>query len=518
MKNIRLLIIILALIKILIPYVLQNAVYQPYKDEFLYLDQAAHLDWGYYENPPLISLFAWITKIWGNNFVWIKFWPSIFGALTFYVTAEMALAFGGRSFSVFLVFMAFTVTSLLRIHFILAPTCFELFFTTAMALTLLRYVQTEKSYWLYLFAVSAGLGILSKYTVGIYMIALLVGLLLSLKAKIFINYHFYLALILAAIIVSPNYLWQQQHGFPVAHLLQDMKGTGYKSDSSFGDFLNNQFMLLLPCFYLWVMGVLYIILTNKGRVNYVFLLTAFLLTIIFLFSINAKESYALNAYPALIALGAYNFDRITRKYMKFLRYGMITFSALFGLYVAGLAVPFLPQQPLSDLYSSKQFLTTGILKWDDQQNHALPQDFADMLGWKEVSDRTLRIFSTFTDDSKSHTLVLTDDYAIAGSLNYFGPSQGLPFAYCNKGSYMYWLPETQDVNTIILLTRESINANDDVFKHFKQGTQMDDITIPFSRISSLKIMLYSVPDGQQNDALKQFVISGKQALNRKQFN
>jgi len=517
MKNIRFLIIILAILKFLIPYVLQNGAYQPHHDEYLYLDQSNHLDWGYYENPPFVSALAFITKAMGNNIVWIKFWPSLFGALTFYITCEIAVAFGGWSFSVFLVFMAFVVTSILRIHYILSPVFLDLFFSAAMVLTMLRYILTERSYWLYLFAVSAGLGILSRYSLGFYCIALWIGILLSPKAKVYINYHFYLSLLLLAAIVSPLYFWQSKHGFPITHLLQEMQDS-YSQNLSTGNFLNNQFQMLLPIFYLWMMGILYVILTKKGLTRYLFILNAFILSLIFLINIHAKGSYALNAYPGLIALGAYNFDRITRKYMKFIRYGLITFSALFGLYIAGLAVPFLPPDALSDLYQTKHFTATGILKWDDQQNHALPQDFADMLGWKEITDRTLRIFSTLTEEDKSHTLILTDEYGVAGGLNYFGNKSGLPFAYCESGSYNQWIPEQMDVKVIIWLSRESKKTDDDVFKHFKLGDQMDDITINYTRISNLKITLYSVPDGQQNEALHQAIIARKQALSRKQFN
>jgi len=104
MKNIRLVIIILAIIKFLLPFLLQNAAYQPHRDEYLYLDQAGHMDWGFLENPPMITAMAWISKLLGGNIVWIKIWPSLFGAFTFYLTAELALAFGGKSFSGFIIF------------------------------------------------------------------------------------------------------------------------------------------------------------------------------------------------------------------------------------------------------------------------------------------------------------------------------------------------------------------------------------------------------------------------------
>jgi len=30
---------------------------------------------------------------------------------------------------------------------------------------------------------------------------------------------------------------------------------------------------------------------------------------------------------------------------------------------------------------------TGAFKWEDQEYHPLPQDFSDMLGWKEITEK-----------------------------------------------------------------------------------------------------------------------------------
>ena len=58
----------LALIKFLLPFLLQNSDYQPHRDEFLYLAEGSHPAFGYMEVPPLISVFAWLTKRLGNQY------------------------------------------------------------------------------------------------------------------------------------------------------------------------------------------------------------------------------------------------------------------------------------------------------------------------------------------------------------------------------------------------------------------------------------------------------------------
>ena len=65
--------LLLACIKFIIPFILQSPVYEPHRDEFLYLAEAHHMAWGYMEIPPLLSVFAWISNLFGHGIFWIKF-------------------------------------------------------------------------------------------------------------------------------------------------------------------------------------------------------------------------------------------------------------------------------------------------------------------------------------------------------------------------------------------------------------------------------------------------------------
>ncbi len=47
---------ILAFIKFLLPFILQDPMYELHRDEMLYLEQGNHLAWGFMEVPPLLSI------------------------------------------------------------------------------------------------------------------------------------------------------------------------------------------------------------------------------------------------------------------------------------------------------------------------------------------------------------------------------------------------------------------------------------------------------------------------------
>ena len=58
---------ILALIKLITPFILQNSFYQPHRDEFLYLAEGHHMAWGFMEVPPMLSVFALLTNAFGGG-------------------------------------------------------------------------------------------------------------------------------------------------------------------------------------------------------------------------------------------------------------------------------------------------------------------------------------------------------------------------------------------------------------------------------------------------------------------
>src|SRR5258705_8692291 len=98
---------LLAFTKLITPFFLQDSFYQPRRDEFLYLAEGHHPAWGFMEVPPLLSIFAWLTHLFGDGMFWIKFWPNMFGVFTFIITAKIVQTLGGKAFAVFLAFLPF---------------------------------------------------------------------------------------------------------------------------------------------------------------------------------------------------------------------------------------------------------------------------------------------------------------------------------------------------------------------------------------------------------------------------
>ena len=148
-------------------------------------------------------MFAWFTGLFGTGMFWLKFWPSLFGALTYIIVGRIIISFGGKVFALFLALMAFTFGVYLRVHFLFQPNFLEIFFWTLIAYSILRFIQTQKNIYLYLFGISCGLGMLSKYSVAFFILSILLALLITKNRRIFLNKHFYVASIIGFLIFLP---------------------------------------------------------------------------------------------------------------------------------------------------------------------------------------------------------------------------------------------------------------------------------------------------------------------------
>ncbi|HEY4337679.1 MAG TPA: glycosyltransferase family 39 protein, partial [Puia sp.] len=173
----------LALVKFVLPFLLQHPVYEPHRDEFLYLAEGRHPAWGYLGAPPLLSLLSWGTNLFGAGFFWIKFWPALFGAMTYLLTGRMILLLGGGRFAVALGFLPFVFGIFLRMHFILSPDFLAVYFETLMVYGLVRFHRNGKPGGLYLTGMAFGLGVLSHYSVLVFAAWLVIALLLTPERK-----------------------------------------------------------------------------------------------------------------------------------------------------------------------------------------------------------------------------------------------------------------------------------------------------------------------------------------------
>jgi hypothetical protein len=490
----------LALIKFILPFFLQNHYYEPHRDEFLYLAEAHHMAWGYMEIPPFLSVFAWITNFFGTGMFWLKFWPSLFGAFTFFITGKIIISFGGKSLSLFLGFLPFIFGAYLRVHFLFQPNFLEIFFWTMIAYSILRFIQTQKNSWLYVFGISAGLGMLSKYSVAFFIISMILGLLITRNRKIFLNKHLYISSLVAFLIFLPNLVWQYQHHFPVIVHMKELHQFQLQYVKPSG-FLADQILMNFPCVFIWIAGLYFTVFKEKGK--YRVFAWAYMFVILILLYFQGKSYYALGVYPVLLAFGAVHLERFVKQHSRAWKYAFIIISFVLGIPLVPLLLPTWKPEKLATYYEAMHLDKTGLLQWEDLKNHPLPQDFADMLGWKEMTTKTAEAYNTLSDDEKKHTLIFADNYGEAGALNYYGKNYDLPETYSDNASFLYWLPDNLHIGNLILITDDKEEMQHSFLKDFSSVTLSDSITQKYAREKGSLIIILKGANEKMNQMFRE---------------
>lgn len=503
-------VILLAIIKFALPFALQHPLYELHRDELLYIEQGNHLAWGFMEVPPLLAVFAKITHWFGAGFFWVKFWPALFGALTLVLACGTARQLQGGAFAQFIAGCCLLLSAFLRVHILFQPNFLEIFFWTLSAWYLLRYVNTSSVKYLYFLAVALGLGWLSKYSVAFFIAGMLTGLLLTSHRKVFTSKHLYFAGLLAFIIILPNLSWQYTHNWPVIHHMKKLRETQLQFLSPL-TFLKNQVLMHIACSFIWIGGLLWL-LFSAGAGKYRLIAWLYLTVILLLTVTNGKDYYALGVYPTMFAAGGAWLEKATLQRV-WLRYAAVVVMVLLFIPLVPILMPVWAPAKLAAYYKKIDLEKTGTLRWEDLQNHELPQDFADMLSWREMGEKVSRVYHNLPDSTRQRTLIYCRNYALAGAVTYYG--KGLPQVTSDHASFLFWMPDKYAIRNLLFVGKRIPAADDEVFQQFEKYTVVDSITTPMAREKGVKIILYENGNGKVNAMIEAGIKEMKEVYSRK---
>ena len=475
------LILVLAITKFILPFVLQHPLYELQRDEFLYYQQGQHLDLGYLENPPLLSYLGMISSWLGGSVSSIKLWPCLFGASTVVVTCLITAELGGKSFAQFLAGICVMTGAYMRVHFLFQPNMLEIFFWTLAVYFMIRYINDKQPRLLYWFFISLALGFWSKYSVVFAGTAIILALLLSRDRVIFSRREFYFAGLTGLLIIVPNVYWQYQHNWPLFHHMKELQETQLKYMNPLG-FLTDQIMMLIATTFIWIAGLIWYFRNKQWK----FLGIAYLLVIGLLIIGRGKSYYSLGIYPMLFAAGAVAWEKWTEK--KFwIRYLHTAFIIGFTWMILPILLPIWKPEKLDAFYKK----ISMDHSWEDQKNHPLPQDFADMLGWKELTEKTEIFYTRLPDSTKANTFIFGRHYGHAGAFKFYGrDKQFREKAMTDVGSFLLWIPNNMMLKNILLISSQLPDKDDEVFQHFEKVTVIDSVTNKYSRQLGDKIIFF----------------------------
>jgi hypothetical protein len=266
-------------------------------------------------------------------------------------------------------------------------------------------------------------------------------------------------------------------------------------------FLSDQILMNLPCVFIWIAG-LYIVIFRE-RKKYQIFAWAYLTVIVLLLYFQGKSYYALGAYPILFAFGAIQLERFATLHSKVWAFAFVAIPVVAGTFMIPLLLPVWKPQKLAQFYQKAQMEKTGLLKWEDLKNHPLPQDFADMLGWKEMAAKTAKAYSSLTEDEKNNTIIFADNYGQAGAISYYANKYHLPKPYSANASFLYWMPDSLRIHNIILITDDENEMQHPFLKDFTTVILSDSITDKYAREKGSLILILKGANDKMNDMFNQ---------------
>jgi hypothetical protein len=433
------------LVKFILQYLLINPAYDLQIDEYLHLDQANHLAWGYISVPPVTSWISFIIKLLGNGVFWVKFFPALFGALTIIVVWKTIQELKGKTYALILASTALLLSVLLRINILYQPNSLDIFFWTLVSYIIVKYINSENVKWLYAAAIAIAFGFLSKYNIVFMILGLLPAILLTKHRTIFLNKHLYFSAIISILIILPNLLWQVQNHFPTIHQLQELADTQLVHVNRF-DFMKDQFMFFISSYFVIIAAFIAFVFYKPFK-KYQLFLWSYIFTISLFIFFKAKSYYAIGLYPVLIAFGAVYLEEIFKNgWKKHLRPISIVLIMIQSIPIFLFAMPI--QSPQQIQKSLPRYKRIGLLRWEDGKDHNMPQDFAEMLGWSELAKKVDGIYSKISD--KENTLVYCDNYGQAGAINYYSVFKKI-HAISYNADYINWILLDKPIKNVILV-------------------------------------------------------------------
>ncbi|MCD6433578.1 MAG: glycosyltransferase family 39 protein, partial [Sulfurimonas sp.] len=226
-----------------------NAFLPLHGDEAYYWMWSHHLQTGYYDHPPMIAYMIYLTNFiseseWGIRLVNV-FSMSISALYIYKLSKEM---FDEKiALNALLIF-----SSVILVHagYILTTTDAPLilFWTLALFYSFRGIFNNSRKDYI-LAGIFLGLMMLSKYTAILFVFFLIFYALLK-KRELFSNINFYIAALIAFIVVSPMVIWNYQHDWISFAFQLTYRGSesGEIYPHLFFEFLGGQFGVFSPVF------------------------------------------------------------------------------------------------------------------------------------------------------------------------------------------------------------------------------------------------------------------------------
>ena len=429
-----------------------SARYGYVRDELYFLAAGHHLAFGYVDQPSLTPVLARISSaLTGDTVVGFRVLPALALVAMVMATATMSRILGaGRTGQLLAALAAATCGEYLGSMHELTTTTPDFVFWAVTIVLVMRLLTSGDPRWWLAIGGCVGIGLDAKWNIMFLATGLVIGFLataagdLELRSLLRSRY-LVAAVLLAAALAAPDFIWQAQNGWPNLDVFRALQGQAWKNRATYWPaqiFFTGP--VLTP---IWFGGLLWALRSREAR-RYLPVAIACAFTILAQFVLGGKPYYPGAAFTFLLAAGTVPLERrlarrAQRQADSHAPRHVTPAVALGAAMLAGAAIgvqvalPVLPARAL----------------------HALPlqkinYDLAETIGWPQLTALVAREYEALPSAERAHTTILTGNYGEAGALERYGAGYRLPQAYSGANNFWLWGPPPAADTTAI-----AINVN-----------------------------------------------------------
>jgi|HubBroStandDraft_6_1064221.scaffolds.fasta_scaffold192445_1 hypothetical protein len=432
-----------------------------HRDELATLEDARHLAWGFVAYPPVTPFFGRLSLIlFGTSVAGFRFFAAVAEAAALVFIGLMTRELGGRRGAQLLA-VAAGVPFCLAGGALMQYVSFDYLCWILVAYFVIRLLKSDDPRWWPAIGAAIGLGMMTKYTMGFFVIGVVVGVIATPARKYFASKWLWIGVALSILVFLPNLIWQARHHFISLDFLQHI----HERDIRWGrtkDFLPDQLKITLLACPLWLAGLYYTMITPAGR-RFRMLAWMYLVPLILFIIAKGRGYYLAAAYPMLYAAGAVWGEQQLASLGK-----ASLGNRSPGTEPLGKASP--GKASLSKIWSA----TLRIIAWaalafdavlvgviampsapvnSPRWNFALKNngDLVEELGWPELTAEVARIRDSLPAADRATIGILAANYGEAGALALYGPAYNLPRAMSGINSFYAKGYVTPPPDTLIVL-------------------------------------------------------------------
>lgn len=457
--------LIFAAIKVAIEFfgniVAQHVGYGIFRDELYYIVCGRHLAWGYVDQAPMVAVQARISElIFGfHNLALFRLISAIAGGAKLLLTGLLAWSLGGKRMAQVLAMIGVLIAPVyLAIDGFLSMNSFEPLFWMGCMLALILMVRGASHRWWIAFGVLGGLGILNKPSIAFFLVALLVGLLLTPQRRLLWSRWTFAAIGLIVLISLPYALWQIHHNWPTLEWLNNVNHSHKNVKLGPLAFLGAQLMMLHPIsIFLLAPGLVWLLAAKAAR-GFRWIGIMYIVLLAIMIHLLAKDYYVAPVYPVLFAAGALAWQGAftqSRKTAWMLPAWCVVLVAL-GAMALPMAIPVLPPQTWIR-YTKAMHMTSGAT--ETAATGPLPQLFADRFGWQQLVEQVAHIYNNLPATERAQTAIFCDNYGEAGAIDVLGRKYGLPHAISGHQNYFFWGPRGYTGQSVVVVGSDGHDLN-----------------------------------------------------------